>query len=112
MTVPGAPAWREHANWDPLIALVGLEVVGCFMWMHELELDDGTRVHAYKNIATRRYVCVGVDGRVYLERSPDRYLEVTPLAALEDVFTGWVDSPEDADAVRALLARRRAEETA
>jgi hypothetical protein len=109
MTVPGAPARR--VNWEPLIALVGLDVVGCFMWMHEHELDDGTRVHAYKNIATRRYVYVGVDGRVYLERSPDRYVEVTPLVALEDVFTGWAGSPGDANAVRALLARHRAVET-
>ena len=64
-------------------------------------------MHAYKHIATRRYLCVGVDGRVFAERAGDRYEEVTPLAALEEAFMGWEDlypPPGDPGAVRALLA--------
>ena len=26
------------------------------MWMFALELDDGTEVHGYKNVATRQYI--------------------------------------------------------
>jgi hypothetical protein len=110
--VAGTSAGRERPDWEPLIALVGLDVVGCFMWMNELVLEDGSRVHAYKHIATRRYLCVGIDGRVYAERPGDRYEEVTPLAALEDAFLDWEDlypPPSDPEAVRALLAARRSE---
>ena len=104
----GALAQRERPDWEPLIALVGLDVVGCFMWMNELVLEDGTRLHAYKNIATRRYLHLAVDGRAFAERASDRYEEVTPLAALEEAFAGWEDlypPPRDPEAVRALLAR-------
>ena len=105
-----AGAGVERPDWEPLIELVGLEVVGCFMWMNELVLEDGARVHAYKHIATRRYLRVGVDGRVFAERPGDRYEEVTPLAALEEAFLGWEDlypPPSDPGAVRSLLAARR-----
>jgi hypothetical protein len=110
--VSGAPAQRERPDWEPLIALVGLDVVGCFMWMNELTFEDGSHVHAYKNIATRRYLFVGVDGRVFAERAGDRYEEVTPLAALEEAFKDWEDlypPPGDPGAVRALLAVHRSQ---
>ena len=107
----GAPAQRERPDWEPLIALVGLDVVGCFMWMNQLVLEDGTEVHAYKSIATRRYLHVGVDGRVFAQRRNDRFEPVTPLEALEHAFAGWEDlhpPPRDPEAVRALLGRHRA----
>jgi hypothetical protein len=78
------------------------------MWMNELVLSDGTRVHAYKSIATRRYLHVGVDGRVFAARRNDRFEPVTTHSALETAFAGWEDlfpSPRDPEAVRALLAR-------
>jgi hypothetical protein len=107
----GALAQRERPDWEPLIALVGLDVVGCFMWMNELVLTDGTRLHAYKCIATRRYLHLAVDGRVFAERANDRFERVTPLEALEAAFAEWEDlypPPRDPEAVRALLARHRA----
>ena len=65
----GTLAQYERPDWDPLIDFVGLEVVGCFMWMDELELEDGLRVHAYKSIATRRYLHLGIDGRAFAYRA-------------------------------------------
>jgi hypothetical protein len=106
----GALAQRERPDWEPLIALVGLDVVGCFMWMNEFVLSDGTRLHAYKNIATRRYLHVAVDGRVFAERANDRFEHVTPLEALEAAFAEWEDlypPPRDPEAVRAVLVRHR-----
>jgi hypothetical protein len=98
----------ERPVWEPLIELVGLDIVGGFMWMNELELDDGLEVHAYKSIATRRYLHLAVDGRAFRYRSTGRYEEITSREALEEAFRDWEEAlppPSDPDAVRALLAR-------
>ena len=111
MMLSGELAQCERPDWRPLIALVGLDVVECFMWMHEVVLEDGLEVHAYKSIATRRYLHLGTDGRAFLYRSPERYEALTLIEALDEAFTGWEDllpAPGDPDAVHALLARHRA----
>jgi hypothetical protein len=100
----------ERPVWEPLIELVGLELVDGFMWMNELQLDDGLEVHAYKSIATRRYLHLGVDGRAFRYRSSDRYEEITLREALQEAFTDWevtLPLPRDPEAVRALLERHR-----
>ena len=96
--------------WEPLLDLVGHDVVGCFMWMCEVELDDGLRLHAYKSIATRRYLHLAADGRVFGYGSRGFYFEVTAAEAIAAAFTRWEDllpPPPDPDAVRALLERYR-----
>jgi hypothetical protein len=103
----------RHAEpvWEPLIELVGMELVGDFMWMHGLELDDGLEVHAYKNIGTRRYLHLGVDGRAFLYGPGGQYWEITTAAAVEAALGHREDllpEPPDVDALRALLARHRA----
>lgn len=97
-------------SWEPLVNLVGRDVVPCFMWMFALELDDGAEVHAYKCISTRQYVHLAGDGRAFALRGKDGYEEVTPREALEQAFNGWQDAvprPRDAEAVQALLDRHR-----
>jgi hypothetical protein len=96
--------------WEPLITLVGGNVVGCFAWKFALELDDEVAVHAYRSIATDRYLLLAVDGRTFEYRDGDRYEEIPVGVALETVFTGWEEArprPRDPDAVRALLERHR-----
>ena len=61
-TFAGELSQYDRPNWDPLIDLVGVHLVRWFMWMHEFEVD-GTPAHAYKHVATRRYLHVGEDGR-------------------------------------------------
>jgi hypothetical protein len=85
----GSVVQGEHPNWQPLLNLVGEEGAGDFMWMFEVELEDGRRVQAYKHIDTRRYIHAGADGAVYLYESPERY-RVAPAV----------------DVVRAALWRR------
>jgi hypothetical protein len=46
----------EKPHWDPLLKLLAKYLVADFMWMHEVELKDGTRLHAYKNRETKRYL--------------------------------------------------------
>jgi len=103
----------ERPNWDPLIDLVGLELVCWFMWMGQVELVDDTLVHAYKHVATRRYFHLGEDGRLFAYRSPETYLEIDRMAAIEEAFFEWdeVLPAPDAAALHALVELRRRIET-
>jgi|SRR4051794_23543879 hypothetical protein len=88
----------EHPVWEPLIELVS-ERVGEFMWMHEVELEDGTRLHAYKHWETRRYLHLDHGGRAFVfiwDESRDvdefsKYEEVDPHWLLEIALA----KPED-----------------
>lgn len=51
--------------WEPLIALAP-EHVDDFMWMHEVELEDGTRLHAYKHSQTGRYLHLDQAARAFV----------------------------------------------
>jgi hypothetical protein len=96
--------------WEPLLDAVGKEIVSGFMWMHALQLDDGAEVHAYKSISTRRYIRLAVDGRAFRLVNDHDYEEITPGAAVVEVFEGWEDlvpQPRNPEAVRALLERHR-----
>jgi hypothetical protein len=97
-------------SWEPLVTLVGRDVVPCFIWAFALKLDDGTEVHAYKCAATRQYVHLAAGGQAFALRGTNGYEEVTTRQALEQAFHGWEDAapqPRNADAVRALLERHR-----
>ena len=108
-TLRGRMSRVERPDWDPLIDLVGLELVRWFMWMGQVELVDDTRVHAYKHIATRRYFHIGEDGRLFAYGSPDRFTEIEPEEAVDEAFFGWDDVlPEpDLDAALALAQLRQ-----
>ena len=99
----------ERPNWEPLIDLVGLELVRWFMWMGQVELIDDTLVHAYKHVATRRYLHVGEDGRLFAYRSPETYVELDRGPAIEEAFWEWeqVVPEPDAAALHALAELRR-----
>jgi hypothetical protein len=81
----------DAPSWEPLIALAP-EHVEDFMWMHEVELEDGNRLHAYKHWETRRYLHLDHGGRAFVyiwdERELDdaRYEEVDPQWLLDLVL--------------------------
>lgn len=77
--------WSEP-EWQPLLELVGEEVTGDFMWMHEVTLSDGTAVHAYKHFITRQYVHLSEEGETFVFEAPDFYRPVDPVALLDLVF--------------------------
>jgi hypothetical protein len=104
-TFAGELVQYERPNWDPLIDLVGAHLVRWFMWMHECEID-GVRVHAYKHSATRRYLHIGEDGRLFGYVPRYRYRPVDRLEALDEVFFGWEQvAPEPDDVALAELGR-------
>jgi hypothetical protein len=69
-------------NWQPLLNLLA----GDFMWMFDVELEDGRCVHAYKHYWTRRYIHLADDGSAFVYVDPRRYEEVEPEWLLEKVL--------------------------
>lgn len=68
--------WWTHdasaTNWEPLETFVGdSDVVPSaiepadFMWIAEVLLSTRVVIQMYKHIMTRRYLCLGDDGRAY-----------------------------------------------
>lgn len=72
----GKTTQHERPHWDPLLKLLAEYLVADFMWMHEVELKDGTRLHAYKNRETKRYLHLSPDGRAFEYCGDDYYREV------------------------------------
>lgn len=66
----------EEPHWDPLLKLLAEYLVVDFMWMHEVTLKDGTRIQAYKNRETKRYIHLSTDGRVFQYCGDEYYREV------------------------------------
>jgi hypothetical protein len=106
-TFAGELAQYEKPNWDPLIDLVGVHLVRWFMWMHEFEVD-GVAAHAYKHVATRRYLHIGEDGRLFGYVPRFRYQVVEREEALEEVFFEWEQTmPQPDEAALAALEQLR-----
>ena len=104
----GIVSQGDEPTWGPLESLVGLFLAGWFMWMYEIRLEDDAAVHAYKHIATRRYLHLAEDGRAFVYVSPGQYDEITPHRAICLAFTGWERlscEPDDPAEIRAQLQR-------
>lgn len=99
-SIAGDLVQYDVPDWQPLYGLIGVELADWFMWMHEIELADGARVHAYKHISTRRYFHLAHDGRAFAYTRGGRYHEIDRGWAIHLVFDGWEELaswPEDPD---------------
>jgi hypothetical protein len=83
----------ERPDWEPLRGIAGDELLGYFMWMHEVRLRKGTAVHAYKHIDTRCYVHLSRDGTGYAYVGDDRYRPVPT----DRLFWGILMNADPAD---------------
>ena len=106
-TIVGELGQGDRPNWEPLEAMVGEVLAGEFMWMFQVDLADGTTVHAYKHICTRRYLHLGEDGRTFAFTYSHRYRTVDPFDLLMAVFDGWEELTDDEADVEALRAALR-----
>jgi hypothetical protein len=88
-TIAGRGIQGDHPDWKPLLDLVGPVLVRWFMWMYEIALADGTPVHAYKHVATRRYLHLAAGERAFAYTGRDRYREIDTQQALEAAFCEW-----------------------
>jgi hypothetical protein len=99
----------ERPHWEPLLAVLGERLTETFMWMHEGELSDGTRVHAYKHIHTRRYLHLGENGRAYDETACECWIPqrldfaIEAAMGLWPLLGGWDE--EYRDAISEVLER-------
>ena len=76
MCHPDTPDWRS------LEALLGSdELCAHFMWMHDVVLEDGTVLHAYKHRWTRCYFHLADDGRAFYYVTRHLYRELVPRTA-------------------------------
>lgn len=62
----------EQPVWGPLLGLARI-YVDEFMWMGEVELDNGVRLQAYKHYWTRRYLHLDGEGSAWFCREDGRY---------------------------------------
>ena len=88
-TLPGTITQGERPVWQPLLDLLGEDLTGWFMWMFEVELADGRKVHAYKHIVTRDYLHLTHDGRAFVFRPEHSYREVDLEEAVAGLFARW-----------------------
>jgi hypothetical protein len=75
--------------WDPLVAAVGEYLAEGFMWMHEAELSDGSALHAYKHIHTRRYLYLAEDGRAFEAAPCGLFVQDRLDFAIERAICTW-----------------------
>ena len=64
-------------------------LLGWFMWMFEVKLADGRKVHAYKHIVSRDYLHLTHDGRAFVFRPAHSYVEVDLEDAVAGLFARW-----------------------
>lgn len=105
-SIAGEMGQGDRPNWEPLEALAGEDLAGEFMWMFQVDLADGTAVHAYKHIFTRRYLHLGEDGRTFAFTYSGRYRTIDPFDLLLAVFDGWeqlIDDKADIERLRSAL---------
>jgi len=87
--LPGPVIWDTEPTWEPLLDVVGPELTGTFMWMHQQWLPGDTLVHAYKHCETRRYLYLA-EGRRAFVRAPCGALAPLRLDfALQRALSTW-----------------------
>jgi hypothetical protein len=83
----GGQMQGDQPNWEPLIELAP-EEIDDFMWMFEVELEDGAMVQAYKHWWTRGYVHLDFSGRAFVFTEENLYEEVDAEELLAAVLRG------------------------
>jgi hypothetical protein len=91
--VRGETAQYDTPNWDPLLELAP-DHIGDFMWMCEVQLESGLRLHAYKHRETRKYLHLDMEGRAFVyiwpescgKDEPGSYREVDPRLILREAL--------------------------
>jgi hypothetical protein len=73
-------------NWLPLALVAGIDLLEDFMWMFEVRLSDGRRLHAYKHVDTRRYLHLDDGANAFVYDEDGRYRPIPLSRTLHAVF--------------------------
>jgi hypothetical protein len=107
--VQGEMRQWDTPDWRALEVLLDSDdLCAHFMWMHDVVLDDGTVLNAYKHRWTRRYFHLAEDGRSFYYAGDELYHELDPHTAMKTVFATWQcckPTPEEKKALRAALRK-------
>ena len=88
---------RDPPEWAPLLRHVGPFLARWFMYMGRYRLDDGTHLHAYKHVDTRRYFHLHDDLRCFVFAGDEMYAEVPRHATMLQVFGDYGSYPSGQD---------------
>jgi len=99
----GTVVQSDLCRWAPLERVVGSELAQWFIWTHQIRLDDGTRLDAYKHVVTWRYLHLSEDGASFLLCLDSTYRRADPAAAVATAFDGWDDADPSASDQQALI---------
>jgi hypothetical protein len=82
----------DKPEWGPLLELAP-DHIDEFMWMCEIELESGLRLHNYKHIETRKNLHLDQEGRAFVYLWSDEtcgedpgYREVDPRQIVREVL--------------------------
>lgn len=103
---------RREPVWEPLLGLARV-YIDEFMWMFEVELDNGKRLQAYKHYWTRRYLHLDENGEAWFYRDDGRYEQDTgEIVDLFSLVVRWHYPGQHREESEEWLAERgeRAEE--
>ena len=99
----------DKPDWDPLEAvLCSDELCAHFMWMTDIELEDGTIVNEYKHRWTRQCLHLAHGGRAFGYAGEGQYREVDLTLAIGAVFVDWEccdPTPEERMALQSALRK-------
>lgn len=104
-------------DWSSLEDLLASPLCSQFTWMFKVDLEDGTRIDAYKHRWTRSYLHLSRDGRTYYviwrddEYDDASFREVEPDAAILAAFADsehYGPTAAERAALRAAVRRARA----
>lgn len=102
--IPGTVVQAETPSWAALEAAVGVVVAPGFMWMFEIRLADGTRVDAYKHVASRRYLHLTEDARALIYRGECGYVQTHLGQAVAEMLRGTAVSGQPISASTFVVA--------
>jgi hypothetical protein len=86
-TRKGTITQDEQPDWEPLRGIAGDELLAYFMWMYQVTFRDGTALHVYKHIHTRRYLHLTRDGRAFVYVGDERYRPADPAHLFMAIYS-------------------------
>ena len=114
-SITGFVIEERAPDFAPLESVVGAGLAIWFMWMFEVELDDGRHLHVYKHLVTRRYLHLSRAGEAFEFRNLNNgtYCQIALATAIVRAFWGWEQhAPSNAEVESLVRAVRSARQLA